>query len=217
VAERSQSATFVVGNIKKNPKQSTRLGLPLSCCLDQASEQGDRNCRGLVAALPAYWALAAAPSASFSCAIGSPNSAISRSPSFLTTLSPNSRSPRPRSLPASDRPTLWDRVRQQRLLSRLPRLGEQSAPVAIRRSDEASRHVVAEKRDGGGVAAVGHRARAAGLGGILGVGERRLRAEGVRTERESSILEPATWVNASQAPAAELRADVLDPPATAAE
>jgi hypothetical protein len=46
VAERSQSATFVVGNIKKNPKQSTRLGLPLSCCLDQASEQGDRNCRG---------------------------------------------------------------------------------------------------------------------------------------------------------------------------
>jgi hypothetical protein len=82
--------------------------------------------------------------------------------------------------------------------------------VAIRRSDEASRHVVAEKRDGGGVAAVGHRARAAGLGGILGVGERRLRAEGVRTERESSILEPATWVNASQAPAAELRADVLD-------
>ena len=90
MAERSQSATFVVGNIKKNPKQSTRLGLPLSCCLDQASEQGDRNCRGLVAALPAYWALAArtAPSASFSCAIGSPNSAISRSPSFLTTLSP---------------------------------------------------------------------------------------------------------------------------------
>lgn len=91
-------------------------------------------------------------------------------------------------------------MRQQRLLSRLPRLGEQSAPVAIRRSDEAPRHVVAEKRDGGGVAAVGHRARAAGLGGILGVGERRLRAEGVRTERESSILEPATWVNASQAP-----------------
>jgi hypothetical protein len=107
-------------------------------------------------------------------------------------------------------------MRQQRLLSRLPRLGEQSAPVAIRRSDEASRHVVAEKRDGGGVAAVGHRARAAGLGGILGVGER-LHAEGVRTERESSILEPATWVNASQDPAAELRADVLDPPATAAE
>jgi hypothetical protein len=66
------------------------------------------------------------------------------------------------------------------------------------------------------VAAVGHRARAAGLGGILGVGER-LHAEGVRTERESSILEPATWVNASQDPAAELRADVLDPPATAAE
>ena len=61
-------------------------------------------------------------------------------------------------------------MRQQRMPSRLPRLGEQSAPVAIRRSDEASRHVVAEKRDGGGVAAVGHRARAAGLGGILGVG-----------------------------------------------
>jgi hypothetical protein len=101
-------------------------------------------------------------------------------------------------------------MRQQRLLSRLPRLGEQSAPVAIRRSDEASRHVVAEKRDGGGVAAVGPRARAAGLGGILGVGERRLRAEGVRTERESSILEPATWLIALQAPARELRADVLD-------
>ena len=146
MAERSQSATFVVGNIKKNPKQSTRLGLPLSCCLDQASGGATGIVGGLVAALPAYWALAArtAPSASFSGAIGSPNSAISRSPSFLTTLSPNSRSPRPRSLPASDRPTLWDRVRQQRLLSRLPRLGEQSAPVAIRRSDEASRRIVAE-------------------------------------------------------------------------
>jgi hypothetical protein len=112
-------------------------------------------------------------------------------------------------------------MRQQRPLSRLPRLGEQSAPVAIRRSNEASRHVVAEKRDGGGVAAAWRPsvtgARAAGLGGILGVGERRLHAEGVRTEREISILEPATWVNASQAPAAELRADVLDPPATAAE
>ena len=38
-------------------------------------------------------------------------------------------------------------MRQQRLLSRLPRLGEQSAPVAIRRSYEAPRHVVAEKRN----------------------------------------------------------------------
>jgi hypothetical protein len=65
-------------------------------------------------------------------------------------------------------------MRQQRLLSRLPRLGEQSAPVDIRRGDEASRHVVAENRDGGGVAAVVHRERA---GGVLGVSERRLRAD----------------------------------------
>ena len=146
MAERSQSATFVVGNIKKNPKQSTRLGLPLSCCLDQASEQGDRNCRGAccrpVGLLGFSRPLRALGIVLLCHRVA--NSTISRSPSFLTTLSPNSRSPRPRSLPASDRPTLWDRVRQQRLLSRLPRLGEQSAPVAIRRSDEASRRIVAE-------------------------------------------------------------------------
>jgi hypothetical protein len=50
--------------------------------------------------------------------------------------------------------------------------------MAVGRSGEASGHVVAEKRDGGGVAAVGHRQRAAGFGVVLGVGERRLRAEG---------------------------------------
>jgi hypothetical protein len=41
-----------------------------------------------------------------------------------------------------------------------------------------SGHVVAEERDGGGVAAVGHGERAAGVGAVLGIGERRLGAEG---------------------------------------
>ena len=47
------------------------------------------------------------------------------------------------------------RMRQQRL--RLLRLGDQRAAVPVGRGDEASRHVVAEKRDRRGVAAVAQR------------------------------------------------------------
>ena len=43
-------------------------------------------------------------------------------------------------------------------------------------------HVVAEDRDGGGVAAIGHRQRAADTGVVLRIGECRLRAEGRRLE-----------------------------------
>jgi hypothetical protein len=44
--------------------------------------------------------------------------------------------------------SIWDRMRQQRLLPRLRRLCEQHAAVAVGRGDEASGHVVAEQRDG---------------------------------------------------------------------
>jgi len=50
--------------------------------------------------------------------------------------------------------------------------------VAVCGGEETPRHVVAEKRDGGGVAPVRHRQSAAGVGAVLGVVERRLRAEG---------------------------------------
>jgi hypothetical protein len=70
------------------------------------------------------------------------------------------------------------RVGQQRLLPGLLGLRHQRAAMPVGCGDEASGHVVAEKCDGGGVAAVGHRQRTAGLGVVLGVGERRLRTEG---------------------------------------
>jgi hypothetical protein len=73
---------------------------------------------------------------------------------------------------------LWDRMRQQRLLAGLPGLREQGAAVAVGRGDEASGHVVAEEGDGCRMAAVGHGQRAAGVGGVLRIGERRLCAEG---------------------------------------
>jgi hypothetical protein len=44
--------------------------------------------------------------------------------------------------------------------------------------NEAPGHAVAEERDGGGVTAVGHGERAAGIGAVPRMGERRLGAEG---------------------------------------
>jgi hypothetical protein len=98
-----------------------------------------------VATLPAYWALAVrtARSESLSRAIAWPNNAISSSPSFLATLRPIPVRP---DLGRFPRPTAqgYGTGCVNSGLSRLPRLGEQSAPVGIRRGDEASRHVVAE-------------------------------------------------------------------------
>ena len=55
-------------------------------------------------------------------------------------------------------------------------------PWAVGRGNKARGHVVAEDHDGGGVAAVAHRQRAAGAGGIRLIGERRVRAEGDEVE-----------------------------------
>jgi hypothetical protein len=66
-------------------------------------------------------------------------------------------------------------VRQQRLPFGLG-FGDQRSAVGD--GDKASGHVVDEKRDTAGMAAVAHRQRAAGVGVGLRIGERRLRAEG---------------------------------------
>ena len=68
-------------------------------------------------------------------------------------------------------------MRQQRLLLRLLHLRDQRAAVAVGGGEEAPGHVVAEERDGGGVTPVLHSQSAAGIRAVLGVGERRLRAE----------------------------------------
>ena len=50
--------------------------------------------------------------------------------------------------------------------------------MAVGGDDEASGDVAAEKRDARGVAAVAHGQGAAGVGNVLGIGERGLRTEG---------------------------------------
>ncbi len=69
--------------------------------------------------------------------------------------------------------TLTVRTGQQRLL-RLRCFGDERAAVAVGRGDEASGHVVAEERDARGMAAIGHRQRAAG-GAQQARGERKLK------------------------------------------
>ena len=67
---------------------------------------------------------------------------------------------------------------QWRRLVCLWRFRDQCAAISVRGGDEAPGHVVAEERDGGGLRAVGHRKRAAGIGAVRRLGEGRLGAEG---------------------------------------
>jgi bifunctional non-homologous end joining protein LigD len=60
--------------------------------------------------------------------------------------------------------------------------------MAVGRGDEARSHVVAKEHDGGGMAAVASCQRAAGVGAVLGIGERRLGAGDVRQVEAVSPL-----------------------------
>ena len=67
---------------------------------------------------------------------------------------------------------------QQRLLPVCVALRDQRAAMAVGRGDEAPGHVVAKECDGCGMAAVGYGQRAASVGAVLRIGERRLRGKG---------------------------------------
>ena len=80
-------------------------------------------------------------------------------------------------------------VCQQRLLFCLLHFRDQRAAVAVGGEDEASGDVVAEERDARGMAAVAHRQSAAGAGGVLRIGERRLRAESDVRQVDAALRE----------------------------
>ena len=69
-------------------------------------------------------------------------------------------------------------MRQQRLLDRLHPFRNERAAVPVRSSDEACSHVVAEKRNGGGMGAIGDRQRSAGVAFVLRITECRVGTEG---------------------------------------
>jgi len=69
------------------------------------------------------------------------------------------------------------RMGQQRLLVGLWRAGNQRGAMTACCRSKASGHVIAQQSDACGMAAVSQRQRAAGGGGVLRIGERRLSAE----------------------------------------
>ena len=54
--------------------------------------------------------------------------------------------------------------------------------MPVGNGDEACRHEIAKERNAGGMAAIGDRERAIGVIRILGIGQRRVSAEGDRGE-----------------------------------
>jgi hypothetical protein len=84
--------------------------------------------------------------------------------------------------------------------------------VTVGRDDEASGHVVADQRDRRSVSAVAHRQGAPSARSILGIGERRLRAEGDVRQVDAAARESLRWPERDTAPIRNRRIDDLNIP-----
>jgi hypothetical protein len=102
-------------------------------------------------------------------------------------------------------------ARQQRLLIK-SLFRDQRPTVAVGRDDEGSGHVIADQRDRRRVAAVAHRQGAPSAGGILGIGERRLRAEDDVRQVDAAARESLRWPERDTAPVRDRRIDDLNIP-----